>query len=123
MGHLPWGCRSLATACLQPQPGLRPTAAALLDCDFFPHPVRTAAFFLAALHPPRDPIIGDWNPDSERAAISLAEHAPWLIGKQVLSAECGVVNMAYGVPGAECCVLPAEHGVLSAECGVLSAEF
>ena len=115
VAHLAWACRTVATACLQPQPGRRPTAAALLDCDFFPQPVRTAAFFLAALHPPKDPIIRPWNPHSsstEHAAISLAEHAPWLIGKQVVSDECGVVS-------AERCVVSPERGVLSPERDVL----
>ena len=85
MGDLPWAARPLAAACLHPNPTHRPTAAALLDCDFFPQPVRTAAFFLAALHPPRAPITGQWDPLNTSGSdqrVQLTEQAPWLIGEQ-----------------------------------------
>jgi len=83
VAYLPWGCRSLATACLQAHPKHPPTAAELLDCDFFPQPVRTAASFLAALHPFKHPIRQTWDLSHDQTpgqAMSLADRAPWLLG-------------------------------------------
>ena len=84
--QLPCPCQALARACLHPTTSHRPTAAALLDCDFFPQPVRTAAFFLAALHPVSPPVECKWqmpiSADSPtQAGISLLEAAPWLLGE------------------------------------------
>lgn len=83
VAYLPWGCRSLATACLQACPKQLPTAAELLDCDFFPQPVRTAASFLAALHPFRHPIRQTWDLSHDQTpgqTMSLPDRAPWLLG-------------------------------------------
>jgi len=84
VAYLPWGCRSLATACLQAHPKPPPTAAELLDCDFFPQPVRTAASFLAALHPFKHPLrqICDMSHDqTPDQTMSLADSSPWLLGE------------------------------------------
>ncbi|KAL0031838.1 hypothetical protein WJX79_010539 [Trebouxia sp. C0005] len=82
VAYLPWGCRSLATACLQAHPKHLPTAAELLDCDFFPQPVRTAASFLAALHPFKHPIRQAWDLSHDQTpgqTMSLTDRAPWLL--------------------------------------------
>ncbi|DBB03865.1 TPA: Spectrin beta chain, non-erythrocytic 5 [Trebouxia sp. C0004] len=82
VAYLPWGCRSLATACLQAHPKDSTTAAELLDCDFFPQPVRTAASFLAALHPLKHPIRQTWELSHDQTpaqTMVLADRAPWLL--------------------------------------------
>ena len=86
VSRLPCPCQALARACLQPTASHRPTAAALLDCNFFPQPIRTAAFFLAALHPASPPAGCNWQmPLSDHITaqdgVSLMDTAPWLIGK------------------------------------------
>ena len=82
---LPWAVRPLAEACISAQPHHCPSAAALLECDFFTLPVRTAAYFLAGLHPVKTPVHLKWPKQtpivSENSPNALLEAAPWLIGK------------------------------------------
>ena len=85
MAFLPWPCRAMAAACLQSHPCRRPAAAELLDCDFFPQSVRSAAFFLAALHPARPTLRQTWDPSDASLsppanAMSVMDKAPWLLG-------------------------------------------
>ena len=77
---LPWAVRPLAEACLQGRHRSAPSAAALLDCDFFSQPVRTAAYFLAALHPGRPPVHLSWPDTTREGPVALFDAAPWLSG-------------------------------------------
>ena len=93
VAFLPWPCRAMAAACLQSQPCRRPTAAELLDCDFFPQSVRSAAFFLAALHPARPTLRQTWDPSHASLsppakAMSVMDKAPWLLGMPPPPSRC-----------------------------------
>lgn len=78
---LPWAVRPLVEACLQGWSSRNPKATALLDCDFFTQPVRTAAYFLMALHPTRPPVNVDWPSSLDPGPVALLDLAPWLAGE------------------------------------------